>query len=127
MTTNKSDKVFRLAVKGKEAEPSGSSIELLPRHWFYAAVTASGEICKKDADSMTGLPEICASAAVAWVDCWMEDFEKDAPSAANQFGFRPLLVSSLIGEYASTYQDLDMESLPLSPRRCVFLLAIRFA
>ncbi len=63
MTTGKSNKVFRVAVKSKEAEP-GNAMELLPRRWFYVAATTSAEICKKEADSLAGLPELCGSAAV---------------------------------------------------------------
>ncbi len=79
------------------------------KHWFCAAQTASGKIFKQDAESPAGFCEVLADSPIAWVDYTTESFEKDAVAAAQQLGFSPALINSLIGESHSNYQDFDTE------------------
>lgn len=87
----------------------GNGHEAVPRHWFCVGVAPSGEMFKKDADSPTDLLEIIGRSAIAWVDYWAHDLEKEALPAAMQMGFSDLLASSLTGESFLNYQDFDTE------------------
>jgi len=90
--------------------PEGTSrTETLPRHWFCVAVSPSGDIFKQETESLADLLRICKNSALAWIDFWTEDFEKDAPRAATELGFGSRLTSSLYGDYSVTYQDFDSE------------------
>jgi len=83
--------------------------ELLPKHWFCAALSSPGVISKKETESSSELQEVCSDSPLCWIDYWTEDFEKDAISAATQFGFSEALVFSLVGDPPITYQDFDTE------------------
>lgn len=102
--------VFRVAVEGKgKKTPLPEDADVLPRHWFCMSVSPSGEIRRIEINSLVGLPEVCKSSTLAWVDYWTDDFDKNSRTAAAEFGFTDLLLSSLVGDYASTYQDFDAE------------------
>lgn len=106
----KSSKSFRVALEGKSTEALKSEgMGVLPKRCFCVSVSPSGDILKKEANSPADFREICARSPLAWVDYWTDDFEKNALSAATQLGFSEVLLSNLIGDYAVTYQDFNIE------------------
>ncbi len=106
----KAHQVFRVVRESQEDKtppPEGENV--LPWHWFCVSVTQSGEVRKTESNSIAGIPEICKSSKLAWADYWTSNFEKDSRAAAAQFEFSDSLLSFLIGEYSTTYQDFDTE------------------
>jgi magnesium transporter len=79
------------------------------KHWFCAAMSPSGSIFKGDAESPHEFRDVLSQSAVAWVDYWTNDYDREAPFAAAQLGFSDALISSLTGDSRLTYQDFDTE------------------
>jgi len=90
--------------KGQTAEP-----DIYTRHWFCAALLASGTTYKKDADSPVVFKDVLKEAVIAWVDCWTDNFEATAIDAAIQLGFSKELITPLVTEPHENYQDLGIE------------------
>jgi magnesium transporter len=90
--------------KGPAAEP-----DIYARHWFCAALLPNGTTYRKDAESPALFKEILNEAVIAWVDCWLDNFEKDALDAALQLGFNKEMVSPLINQPNENYQDFGTE------------------
>ena len=91
-------------IQGQAVEP-----EVYPRHWFCAALLASGVTYRKDAESPDAFKDVLKDAVIAWVDCWTDNFEKNALDAAIQLGFSKDLVVPLVTERLENYQDLGTE------------------
>ncbi len=90
--------------KGQAVEP-----DIYSGHWFCAALLASGTTYRKDAESPAVFKEVLKDAVIAWVDCWTDNFEKNALDAATQLGFSKELVVPLVTERLENYQDLGTE------------------
>ncbi len=86
-----------------------SEVKRLQMSWFCVALTASGEVFKKETNSPADFMDVLNKAMVGWVDLITDDFDKEAPVAAKQLGFSESLTTSLIREQQLTYQDLDTE------------------
>ncbi len=86
---------------------NNKSLLVVPRHWFCVAVSSSGTIFKCDAESPDSFMETLADSAIAWVDYWVDDFDKEALGVATRLGFSDAIVAALIG--GSSYQDFDVE------------------
>ncbi|MFA5375629.1 MAG: CorA family divalent cation transporter [Dehalococcoidia bacterium] len=91
-------------IQGQTIEP-----DIYARHWFCAALLASGATYRKDAESPAVFKDILKDAVIAWVDCWTDNFEKNALDAAIQLGFSKELVVPLITEEHENYVDLGKE------------------
>jgi len=92
-----------------QAPANSSDNGTFQKDWFCAARAPSGEIHKLDTDTPAGFLPVLADSPIAWVDYRTDDFEKDAVVAALQCGFTQALVSSLLGDHRSNYQDFDVE------------------
>lgn len=90
--------------QGQVVEP-----EVYPRHWFCAALLASGATYRKDAESPDAFKDVLKDAVIAWVDCWTDNFEQNALHAATQLGFNKELIGPLVNEQHENYQDLGTE------------------
>ena len=90
--------------KGPAVEP-----DIYSKHWFCAALLASGTTYRKDAESPAVFKDVLKDAIIAWVDCWTDNFEINALDAATQLGFSKELVVPLITEQHENYQDLGTE------------------
>jgi magnesium transporter len=102
--------IYRVARDSKPGEDKPvDGPDVIPRHWFCVTANNAGEITKTAANSVGGLYDLAKSSKFAWIDYWASDFDKDSRTAAAQFGFTDILLSSLIGENSSTYQDFDTE------------------
>lgn len=98
-------------VPGAAAQPveSASRTETLPRRWFCAYLSPSGEISRLETESVAGILDVVKKSTLAWIDFWSDDFERDATRVASELGFSSRLVSSLFGDYSVTYLDYDTE------------------
>ncbi len=92
-----------------EPAESVSRTETLPRRWFCASLSPSGDIAKQETESLASLLDVCKKSTLAWIDFWTDDFEKDTSRVAAELGFSNRLTSSLFGDYYVTYQDFDTE------------------
>jgi len=90
--------------KGPAVEP-----DIYVRHWFCAALLANGTTYRKDAESPAVFKDILKDAVIAWVDCWTDDFEKNALDAAIQLGFSKELITPLVTEQHENYEDFGTE------------------
>jgi magnesium transporter len=90
--------------QGQTIEP-----DIYSRHWFCAALLASGTTYRKDAESPDVFKEVLKEAVIAWVDCWTDNFEQNALNAAIQLGFSKELITPLVTERLENYQDLGTE------------------
>ncbi len=88
---------------------NGHESEAFLKKWFCAAVSSSGKALKEDAESPAAFRETLRDSAIAWVDYRTDDFDKEAPLAASQFGFSDQLIHALTGGSRLTYEDLDTE------------------
>jgi len=93
-----------------EKEPRiDSEHEIKQKPWFCVALTSSGNILRKNTESVEGFQEILSNAAISWVDYVASDYDKEMPVVAGQLGFTPQLISDLTGESRSTYRDYEIE------------------
>ena len=83
--------------------------DIYTRHWFCAALLANGTTYRKDAESPSVFMDILKDAVIAWVDCWTDDFEKNAIDAGIQLGFSKELVTPLVTEQHENYEDFGKE------------------
>ena len=90
--------------KGPAAEP-----DIYARHWFCAALLPNGTTYRKDAESPAAFKDALNNAVVAWVDCWLDNFERDALDAALQLGFNKEMVNPLITQPNENYEDFGTE------------------
>jgi magnesium transporter len=91
-------------IKAPGAEP-----EIYAKHWFCTSVSTAGITYKKDAESPDEFRDVLKDAAIAWIDCWTDNFEKDLPDAALQLGFSKELIAPFIADQYENYQDLGTE------------------
>ena len=91
-------------IKGPAAEP-----DIYARHWFCAALLPSGTTYKKDAESPAAFKDILNQAVVAWVDCWLDNFERDSLDAALHLGFNKEMANPLITQPNENYEDFGTE------------------
>ena len=87
----------------------GIEPDIYTRHWFCAALLANGTTYRKDAESPSVFMDILKDAVIAWVDCWTDDFDKNAIDAATQLGFSKELITPLVTEQHENYQDFGKE------------------
>lgn len=80
-----------------------------PKQWFCVAVARDGSIFKGDSESPAQFVDILSKSAIAWVDYWTDNYDRDTPIAASRMGFGGALVSSLTVDSRTTYQDFDTE------------------
>lgn len=90
--------------KGQAVEP-----DIYTKHWFCAALLPSGTTYRKDAESPESFRDILNDAVIAWVDCWTDDFDKNAIDAAVQLGFSKEMVGPLVSQTLENYQDFGVE------------------
>lgn len=83
--------------------------EVTVRPWFCVALLPSGNIVRKNTESVEGLREILNNSAISWVDYVARDYDKEMPVVAGQLGFTAQLIADLTGESRSTYRDYDVE------------------
>ena len=92
-----------------EEQVIAAETKILQKSWFCVALTATGEVFRRETDSPVDFIDILNNALVGWVDFITGDFDKQAPAAAAKLGFSESLVASLLGEQQLTYQDLNTE------------------
>ena len=87
----------------------GTEPEIYSKHWFCTSVSTAGAIYKKDAESPDEFRDALKDAAIAWIDCWTDTFEKDLPATAIKLGFSKELIAPFIANQYENYQDLGTE------------------
>lgn len=75
---------------------------------FCATLSKSGTQSMRSDDLEDFFPLI-KQASIAWVDCIVDDVEKDAVQVAAKFSFSELLVTRLLKNVRSGYEDYDTE------------------
>ncbi len=101
-----------MEIKTATVENGRSSTSSKPdteKRWFCIAISPTASIFRRGADSGEGMLETLNNASIGWLDYVAGDFGTEAPAVAKQLGFTDQLVSSLINDPYSTYEDLDVE------------------
>jgi len=81
---------------------------------FCATLSKSGTQSMRSDDLEDFFPLI-KQASIAWVDCIVDDVEKDAVQVATKFSFSELLATRLLKNARSGYEDYDTEMGILLP------------
>lgn len=83
-----------------------------PKRFLCVSAGRANEPMKIYGSSGSDFEKIIASSSISWVDCALEDVEKDVPRMASEFGFTPSLVNALMfssRDTNSAYEDLVSE------------------
>lgn len=80
----------------------------LDKRFFFVAQTSSG-YAQGCADSPDRFMKDINATKLAWLDYLVDDVEKESYGIAEKFGFSHRLVSSLLKDYKSGYEDFDNE------------------
>jgi len=88
---------------------NGGETEPFLKRWFCVAASNSGSTTKRDAETPNGFLDLVGQSSITWIDYRTDNLDSDTPIAAAQFGFSEQLVSSLTGDFKTTYQDFDTE------------------
>jgi magnesium transporter len=88
--------------------PETNGNQILDKHFFYVA-RHEEQISQGCSDSPEGFQEKISGAKIAWLDYWIEDLAKEAPSVAEKFGFSKRLATELLKKRSSGYEDYDSE------------------
>jgi len=72
----------------------------------FCAVLQQGETHSMDTSNIGELCQMIEGASIAWVDYIIEDFNADAPKVAATLGFNETLVTNLLRNPRSGYDDL---------------------
>lgn len=76
---------------------------------FCVALFNDGTTMKKEARNITDFSELVKKASVSWIDYIVERLDKDAKNAAVSMGFSEILVTNLLKNKRSGYEDFDTE------------------
>jgi magnesium transporter len=76
---------------------------------FCVSLDKDGTTRETEARYVKDFLEIIGSSSVSWVDYIVEDLKTDAPKLASVLGFSDQLVSTLLKNERSGYEDLDNE------------------
>ena len=76
---------------------------------FCVGLLGDGKPIKKEARDLTQFLDIIKKSSVSWVDYIIDDLKKDAVKTAVLMGFNEALVTSLLKDSRSGYEDLDNE------------------
>ncbi len=76
---------------------------------FCVALNPDGTTVKMEAENINEFKKIVDGAVVSWIDYIVDDLKKEAVSAATSLGFSELLVSILIKNKRSGYEDFNTE------------------
>ncbi len=81
----------------------------LEERGFCVALVESGKTEKKEARNIEDFKEMVDKSSVSWVDYVVNDIKKDSPKAAQAMGFSESLVTSVLKNKRSGYEDFDNE------------------
>lgn len=87
---------------------SNNGLVNLDKRFFFVAQTAQGQI-QGSADTSDSFMSKIADAKLAWLDYHVDDPEKDGFKVAEKFGFNRKIITSLLKDYNSGYEDFDTE------------------
>ena len=91
------------------AEGPAHPSEILQKPWFCVAICHDGSVFMEDAESPASFFEVVQNSIIAWVDYRTANFETDVHLGANMLGFSSRLVSSLVDNRGTLYEDYDTE------------------
>ena len=99
---------------GNGEQLQSSTVELRER-CFCASIKANGLAIRMEAPNVNDILTQVKESSIAWVDYFLDDFEKDSPKAAMTIGFSESLVKTLIKNMRSGYEDFGNEMGILMP------------
>lgn len=82
---------------------------------FCVALFDDGTTAKKEARNIEEFSQLVEKAAVNWIDYIVDNLEKDAKNAAMSMGFSESIVTNLLKNKRSGYEDFDAEVGMLIP------------
>lgn len=83
--------------------------DILAKRFFFVAQSGSGNISQGYAQTSEPFQNRIREAKLAWLDYHVDDVEKEAQRIGERFGFSKSLITTLLREKRSSYQDFDAE------------------
>ncbi len=87
----------------------------LEERGFCVAMFSDGKTVKKEARDINEFGETIKNSTVCWIDYIVSDFKKEAVTAARSVGFSETLITNLLKNKRSDYEDFDTEMGVLLP------------
>lgn len=88
---------------------SGDAPPSQPRFVCVTIPPAPFKLAKVTAEEIEDLTGIAKEGVLTWVNCWVEDMERDVPNLASKFGFSGALAKKLVGQDYEAYEDNETE------------------
>lgn len=77
--------------------------------FFCVSISKDGKTSKKESKNYLELEKIAADSEISWVNCCVNDIEKEMPGISKKFGFKKELVHELFLHKTSAYLDMGTE------------------
>jgi len=89
---------------------SDSMIDSWPKQTFFCiSKTKEGATNKCEGEGYKDFEKISAESRICWINCCVDDIEKEMPKIAETFGFRKIIAKELLSHKNSAYLDLGTE------------------
>ena len=76
---------------------------------FCVSMLKSGEAVTYDAKSAKDILPRIKNVDFTWINFQVDDLPKDGPAVASELGFSPHIISNLVKQHISSYEDTDTE------------------
>ncbi len=113
-----SQKIEENRVNGSSEGLNGSAPGLaigFNERCFCASLKPDASTERRQSSKMDDLLSLVGESSVSWVDCFLDDFEKDPFEMGEKFGFSNSLLKSLVSNQRSGYEDYGNEMGVLLP------------
>lgn len=85
-------------------------LDMWPRKTFFCiSVSKSGKTTKHEDKEYTQFEKIISNSAISWVNCCVDNAEKEMPKISEYFGFRKETAEEILSHRISAYLDLNTE------------------
>ncbi|MBI4044943.1 MAG: magnesium transporter CorA [Candidatus Diapherotrites archaeon] len=83
--------------------------------FFHVSLKKDGSAFKNQSPNIGDFMEHVSESSISWVDCFLDDFEKETLATALVMGFSEPLVKSLLTNMRSNYEDFGNEMGVIMP------------
>jgi magnesium transporter len=80
-----------------------------PHPCLIVALLSTGETVRREGDEPADFVQLVSNSTISWIDYASTDLQKDLPRVSQQLGFSGALVSPLMADPPSDYEDLTSE------------------
>lgn len=85
-------------------------LDAWPRKTFFCiSISKSGKTTKHESKDYKGFEDIISNSTISWVNCCIDNIEKDVLEISKRFGFRKEMAEELLTHKTSAYVDMNTE------------------